>query len=534
MRCPALEKILIMLERDDIYFFDISGLERTEGIKKRADSGFLRQELEKLFPGDDFTDIKVTENDIGFYKAHVSMLEKLFGGGRPVIGLPEYYEIELIHRTGDFCETIIVWSPVLWNDRFAGTAGGGISTGGRNYLTRPNNTQRGWTVPFAVMNGFTAATAYAGNIESWNDYTTDESGKLRGELYENWRLRTTHNMTVFGKAIAEILHQRPVKYSYLNGGSGGGRQSLMEVQNYPHDYDGVWASCPAINWHYFLISGFWPIAVMNEHNHYLSSAKNRFFLEEIHKLNGGRDAYYDLPVIPEFDSKTLIGRKVGLFEITEKDSLVMNEILKGPHREDGTKLWYSFRPGVQNWQKVIPIGTYYYPLFSKKIKPFILGPIYLTWITGDKNYRYKDMGYKEFVLLFDLGAEKFADSLGDSVEIDAFASHGGKVIIDHGTDDPLIPVDGTLDYYRKLVEHFGSSGSLDSFLRLYITPGDNHGNCWGNNAGITEKAGMTALIDWVEKGISPEGVRKVRVNRKKGELITEGIQFPYRSEYRND
>ena len=78
-----------MLERDDIYFFDISGLERTEGIKKRADSGFLRQELEKLFPGDDFTDIKVTENDIGFYKAHVSMLEKLFGGGRPVIGLPE-------------------------------------------------------------------------------------------------------------------------------------------------------------------------------------------------------------------------------------------------------------------------------------------------------------------------------------------------------------------------------------------------------------------------------------------------------------
>ena len=33
-------------------------------------------------------------------------------------------------------------------------------------------------------------------------------------------------MTVFGKAVAQILHDRPVKYAYMNGGSGGGRNQI--------------------------------------------------------------------------------------------------------------------------------------------------------------------------------------------------------------------------------------------------------------------------------------------------------------------
>ena len=76
-------------------------------------------------------------------------------------------------------------------------------------------------------------------------------------------------------------------------------------------------------------------------------------------------------------------------------------------------------------------------------------------------------------------------------------------------------------------KHFGIE-KVDSFFRLYITPGDNHGNCWGNGPGITESAGLKALIDWVEKGIAPEEIRKVKVDKKTGELIEEGIQRPYR------
>ena len=475
-------------------------------------------------------DIKITINESGHYKAKAGILEKFFGGGKPIEGLPKYVEVEVTHCTGAFNEVLIVWSPLAWNDRFAGTAGGGTGIGGRGYLTKPNDTQRGWNPPYALMNGFSAATMYAGNIDGWDDHTIDhKNGRLNRELYENWRVRSTHNMTIFGKAITEILHNRPIKYSYMNGGSGGGRQSLMEVQNYPHDYDGVWASCPAINWNSFLLAGFWPQVVMNHFNHVLTAEKNKFFLDYIHEKFGGKDIYYKKIEKVEFDAMECVGMKTKSGIISKKDALVMNEILRGPHRENGERLWYPFRPGVQNWQKVIPIGTYYYPLLGGRPKPFVLGPIYARWITEQPKEKFDKMSMKAYVHLFDWGSKKFGDNMGNNPDIDEFVEAGGKLMIDHGIDDPLIPVDGTLDYYDKLKKHFGGVEKLDSFFRLYITPGDNHGNCFGNGPGLTESAGLQALINWVENGIAPEEMRKVRVDKKNGELLEEGLQYPYRA-----
>lgn len=520
-----------MLEREKFHFFDTSQLVKTDGIESRATGEYIRKELEARFPDEKFLQINVIRNRTGKYQAKAKLLERFFGAGKPIHGLPDYVEVEVFHKTGEFEEQLIVWSPVAWNDRFAGTAGGGTGIGGRNYLTVPDNTQRGWMVPMAVMNGFTAATMYAGNIQGWNDYTIDQkTGRLNQDLYENWRLRSTHNMTVFGKAVAEILHDRPVKYSYMNGGSGGGRQSLMEVQNYPHDYDGVWASCPAINWHKFIMGGYWAEVVMNEHGHFLSAEKNQYFIDAVHKANGGAKKYYHLEEIPEFDVRACIGEKTKKGVITKQDAAVMNEIIAGPKKADGSFLWYGFKPGVKNWQKVIPIGTYYYPLFGRRVKPFPLGPIYMKWITGNPKGKFDQLGRKEFSDLYEKGLRMFADNLGDNPEIDEFVNAGGKLMIDHGMDDPLIPVDGTLDYWRKLYRHFGSQEKLDTFLRMYITPGDNHGNCFGNGPGIPEVEGIRALMDWVENGKAPEELRKVLVDRKTGKLIEEGIQFPYRNQ----
>lgn len=517
-----------MLERDMCVFMDTSSLEVTKGIENRANDSYIRGELQKRFPGEVFPFIKVTRNDSGSYKAKASIVEKIFGGGKPVEGLPPYYEVEIHHKTGKHNEELVVWSPIAWNDRFAGTAGGGTGIGGRSYLTRPDNTTRGWTVPYAVMNGFTAATMWAGNSKGAKDYILDsKTGEFSRELYENWRVRSTHNMTVFGKAVAEILHNRPVKYSYMNGGSGGGRQSLMEMQNYPNDYDGIWASCPAIYWHNLLMAGVWPCVVMNEYNNFLTPKKNEFFIEQVHKSVGGSDKFYTLDKPVFFDARTCIGMESKGGVITEKDALVMNEIWRGPHKKDGTPLWYGHYKGVKNWQKIIPIGAYYYPLFGKKVKSFILGTYHLRWITGNPKGKYEDLSIKEYEVLFEEGLRKYGDTNGDSPMVDEFVEHGGKVILDHGMDDPLIPTEGTIAYYKKLCKHFGGKEKVDRFCKMYINPGDNHGNCVGNGPGITESAGMKALINWVEKGIEPHSLRKIRVDRKTGELISEGVAEPY-------
>ena len=519
-----------MLERENYHFFDMSDLSRTSGIETRATEAYLRAALEQRFPEAHFERISVTKNASGIYRGKRTWFDNLWGSKDPIEGLPVYYEVEICHRTGDYVEELVVWSPEAWNSRFAGTAGGGTGIGGRTYLTKPDNTTRGWTVPYAVMNGFTAATMDAGNCKGIRDYILDrDTGTFSEELYENWRVRSTHHMTVFGKAVAEILHDRPVSFSYMNGGSGGGRQSLMEVQNHPEDYDGVWAACPAINWHKFITAGLWPEAVMNEYGHFLPPKKNQFFMEQVHEKYGGKENFYRMETKPEFDAVSCVGKMSPGGVITEKDALVMNEIWRGPHRKNGTRMWYSCYPGVKNWQSVIPIGTYYYPLFARRrVKPFILGTYHARWITGDPRQDFRDIRFREFEELFDRGLEKFSDSLGDDPAISAFADRGGKLMIDHGTDDPLIPTEGTLDYYRKLCGYFGGQERVDSFCRLYITPGDNHGNCWGNGPGIPENEGMRALMDWVEKGKAPEAVRTIQVRQKDGALMREGRQEPYR------
>ncbi len=516
-----------MLERDNLIFMDMANIAPTGGIEERANCKYIREALESRFPDEKFTDVKVNANNTGKYKRKTNLLEKLWGSNGTIENLPEYYEIEIHHSTGKHEETLIVWCPKRWNDRFAGTAGGGTGIGGRNYITKPGNTSRGWNVPYALMNGFTAATIDAANCRGTKDYILDRNtGVFDFELYENWRDRSTHNMTRFGKAVAEALHDRPVLFSYMNGGSGGGRQSLMEIQNHGADYDGVWASCPAINWHRFLTSGLWPVAVMNEYHHFLAPEKNDFLVEMVHKKYGGDRKFYSMTEKPSADARDYIGMKCKGGQISESDALVMNEIWRGPHDQNGESLWYACYPGCRNWQRIIPIGTYYYPLFSRnKVKPFILGTYHARWITGDPKQNFDDMDFKGFVELFRSGSEKFADSLGDSPDMDEFIGHGGKLIIDHGTDDPLIPVEGTLDYHRKLISRYGAE-KVDQFCKLYIAPGDNHGNCWGNGPGITESEGMKALMEWVEKDRAPSALRKVRVDRKTGALIEEGYQKP--------
>ncbi|HNZ40678.1 MAG TPA: hypothetical protein PKJ65_02170, partial [Clostridia bacterium] len=125
-----------MLERDNVRFFDMTSVSPTQGIERRATGQYVKAGLARLFPGEVFRNICVSFNGSGEYHPKVSLIQRMFGGGKKIEGLPAYYEVELEHLTGNHTETLIVWSPAAWNDRFAGTAGGGTGIGGRSYLTK--------------------------------------------------------------------------------------------------------------------------------------------------------------------------------------------------------------------------------------------------------------------------------------------------------------------------------------------------------------------------------------------------------------
>lgn len=505
-------------EKENIYFYDTSILPPTENISSRCERDYLQRELKKRFPDMDLHIESVVINKSGTYKKRIKKINNL----------PPYCEVKIHHCTGKHTEHIIIWSPFSWNGRFAGTAGGGTETGGEFYLTIPNNTVRGWTVPYAIVNGFTAGTTDAGNSRKSEDWAILANGRgPNWEAIENWRSRSTHHMTILGKAVAEILHQRPVEYSYMNGGSGGGRQSLVEAQDWPEDYDGIWASCPAINWTKFVLEGLWFSAVMNTYKHTLTAEKIKFFTQAVHDSVGGSDVYYTLSETQNFDPKTLVGHKTKHSIITLDDAKVMDELWKGAHRMNGEQLWYSFRPGTVFWNVGIPVGAFYYSLIKKQVKPFCLSESYARWITQNPKEDFTNITIAQFEKIFDKSVALFKKVTADQADLSKFASRGGKLMIDHGLADPLIPVDGTIDYYRRMCEKHGGKENVDKFCRLYITPGDGHGNCWNFGPGITESDGMKALIDWVEKGIAPNAIRTVRVKKSNGKSISEKMQKPY-------
>ena len=514
-----------MKERDNIHFYDTSALMETAGIRERCNIPYIQKALEERLPSEKFKVSSVSINETGCYEAKLHWLIKLLWTSGKVSGLPAYCEVLIEHCTGTEWENIIVWSPLAWNNRFAGTAGGGTCTGGVTQITPPNNGQRGWTLSFAVINGFTTATCDAGNEKYGANWAVDKNGKRIPERIENWRANATHQMTVFGKAVAEILHQRPIRFSYMNGGSGGGRQSMVEAQEYPEDYDGIWANSPAINWTKFLIGGFWPMAVANSYDAPLKYHKLNAFAKAVHDSVGGKEKYYQLSERVEIDPFSLVGQHTKQGVITKADAQVMKEIWDGPRRANGERLWYFFRPGLIHWRTGLPIFATSFILPFMKARPFALCNTFARWVTEDPKADYTTLDKDGFEKLFDATQAVFSTAVADNADLTAFAAHGGKLMIDHGIDDPLIPVEGTIDYHNRMKQIMGED-TVNTFCRVYLGPGDNHGNCHGNGPGITESDGMRALIEWVENGKAPGTMRVVQIDQKTGVAIREDMLNP--------
>ena len=88
-------------------------------------------------------------------------------------------------------------------------------------------------------------------------------------------------------------------------------------------------------------------------------------------------------------------------------------------------------------------------------------------------------------------------------DLSRFRARGGKLILFHGTDDNNIPVEASIDYYRKATTANGGAASTRDFFRLFTPPGMDH--CRGGTGG-GEIDWIDALENWVEKGKPPEVV----------------------------
>ena len=80
-------------------------------------------------------------------------------------------------------------------------------------------------------------------------------------------------------------------------------------------------------------------------------------------------------------------------------------------------------------------------------------------------------------------------------------NRGAKMMVYHGTADPIFSSDDTTAWYDKLAT--ANAGDASNFARYYPVPGMNH--CSGGPATDSFDS-IQAMVDWVEKGIAPDTI----------------------------
>jgi len=109
-------------------------------------------------------------------------------------------------------------------------------------------------------------------------------------------------------------------------------------------------------------------------------------------------------------------------------------------------------------------------------------------------------------------------AVGDTApwtNLNAFSSRGGKLIFVHGVSDAWFSAQDTTRYYQRLTADNGGPEAVMKWSRHFLVPGMGH--CGGGDATLDRFDMLTAIVDWVEKGVAPDSV------------IATGPAFPGRS-----
>ncbi|HXZ67110.1 MAG TPA: tannase/feruloyl esterase family alpha/beta hydrolase, partial [Alphaproteobacteria bacterium] len=151
--------------------------------------------------------------------------------------LPSYCRVTgSIHPTSDSDIRFEAWLPVSgWNGRYQQVGNGGLAgsmpyPGLASTLSRATATAATDDGHVTPQNGFDA-TWTIGHPEKLKDY---------GD-------RAVHLTAKVGQALVRAYYSKPASYNYFIGCSDGGRESLMEAQRYPEDFDGYLVGAPGID-----------------------------------------------------------------------------------------------------------------------------------------------------------------------------------------------------------------------------------------------------------------------------------------------
>ena len=131
------------------------------------------------------------------------------------------------------------------------------------------------------------------------------------------------------------------------------------------------------------------------------------------------------------------------------------------------------------------------------------GHLYLfKWVFGaDK--KLEDINFGADIDTYTAALAPYLNA--ENPDLSAFEKRGGKLIMTLGTADSVVPYHASLDYYERVIEHFGGLEKVQSFFRFYLVPGMAH----GGGPGINQPPNLLeAVRAWREKGTAPVALHR--------------------------
>jgi feruloyl esterase len=378
-----------------------------------------------------------------------------------------------------------LWLPSDWNGRLLG-AGVGGDAGVFNYRD----------MTLRVGQGFATVTTDSGHK------ATDPRWMANAKARIDYEHRAVHLTAVAAKRLIRLHYARPAEYSYFLGCSGGGRQALKEMQNYPGDYDGVVAGAPGPYMPLQSVRMMW-FSLQQKRNPAGALSDSDWALYEraataaCDRVDGVADGVIGNPLACRFDQAALLCPPGRTDNCLSAPKLAMLERITSPMPDErGRPMDRGLLPGVRT-------------------RPGPPSPL-LRAMWADGVYDDPNWDEETFRRTADLDAANRAmpELRADRTAIGPFLARGGKAILYQGWNDPSTNADPTIDYYAALARANGGAKGLARSVRLFMAPGMYH--CRGGPGADAfggsghplpdrpEEDILWSLIAWVEKGRPPE------------------------------
>lgn len=422
--------------------------------------------------------------------------------------------------------------PAEWNSKVLMFGGGGFNgtipaiTGNiaQGAVDQPTPLGRGYAT-FASDSGH-QANALGSQDGRWG---------LNDEAVDNFAgdaLKKTRDASIF--LIKKRYASTPAE-RYFAGGSTGGREALTSIQRWPDDWDGAIAWYPAWNDVEALLAGQYISRALSQPGAYPSFAKRQLLLDAALEKCDDLDGLTDDLINDQRQCNAIFDPETAMVNgsplrcpsgADEGDSCLSDVQIDALKKmEEGVTFNFPLAsgetgyPGSNVWgadlgiDTTTPTGntvTFLNLGYTAPVYPNM--PQYAPYLSVlvDQWVKYsvaRDASFNSYNLDPINPAPEYAQRISElsvglnaGTDISAFADRGGKLLMAHGMSDVLVSTRATEMYYDRLLNQMGAD-KVRSFVRFYEVAGFGHAASTSFNATWDS---LTALENWVEKGIAPE------------------------------